>query len=81
MVSEGMQGYSQSEIYMDKDWPGGVRGTCYVLCRNMNSGRYTINILSCQLTRTGDNIPMGRINAATSILPKPAEIFGTAILV
>lgn len=81
LVSEGMQGYYQSEIYLDKDWPGGLRGTCYLLGRNMNSGRYNINILSCQLTKSGDNIPMGIINAVTGIMAKPAEIFGTTILV
>ena len=81
VLSQGMEGVSQSEIYVDKDWPGGVRGIIYVLNREKKANSFHIGVLKSVLTQTYQQKPYARINADCGIIGKPGEIFGTGILV
>ncbi len=81
VLSQGMQGVAQSEIYVDKDWPGGVRGTIYVLNRETNGTVYHIGVLKSVLSQNYKGVPYARINADCGTIGSPGEIFGAGILI
>ena len=81
VLSQGVQGVAQSEIYVDKDWPGGVRGTIFVLNRSCDGNKFQIGLLRAELRETYDHKPYAKINADSGLIAKPGEIFGAGVLV
>ena len=81
VLSQGMPGVAQSEIYVDKDWPGGVRGTIYVLNRETNGTVYHIGVLKSVLSQNYKGVPYAKINADCGTIGSPGEIFGAGILI
>ena len=81
ILSQGMPGVLQSEVYVDKPWPNHVEGTVYVLNREKVDGSYKIGVLGGRLTENYNHIPVAIFNKAAGTLGKPGEIFGAGVLV
>jgi hypothetical protein len=81
VLSQGMEGVAQSEIYVDKPWPENSRGTVYVLNREKKENSYHIGVLNGVIKETYDHKNSAVFNAAAGTIGKPGEIFGAGILV
>ena len=81
VLSQGMDGVAQSEIYVDKPWPENSRGTVYVLNREKKENSYHIGVLNGVIKETYDHKNSAVFNAAAGTIGKPGEIFGAGILV
>lgn len=81
VLSQGMPGVAQSEIYVDKPWPENSRGTVYVLNREKKENSYHIGVLNGVIKETYDHKNSAVFNAAAGTIGKPGEIFGAGILV
>lgn len=81
VLSQGMDGVSQSEIYPKDGLPDDMRGTSYILCRAHKEGDYSFALNTVQFlqnTYYGDCI---KINPASASNNKESEIFGVGILI
>jgi len=81
VLSQGMVGVAQSEIYVDKPWPENSRGTVYVLNREKKENSYHIGVLNGVIKETYDHKNSAVFNSAAGTIGKPGEIFGAGILV
>ena len=81
VLSQGMEGVAQSEIYVDKPWPENSRGTVYVLNREKKENSYHIGVLNGVIKETYDHKNSAVFNSAAGTIGKPGEIFGAGILV
>lgn len=81
VLSQGMEGVAQSEIYVDKPWPENSRGTVYVLNREKKENSYHIGVLNGVIQETYDHKNSAVFNSAAGTIGKPGEIFGAGILV
>ena len=81
VLSQGMDGVSQSEIYPKDGLPDDMRGTSYILCRAHKEDDYSFALNTVQFlqnTYYGDCI---KINPASAGNNKESEIFGVGILI
>ena len=81
VLSQGKDGVAASDIYIDKDWPGGVRGSIFVLNREVNENRFQIGVLEARLTQNYEGKPYASITNVAGLIGKPGEIFGAGVLV